>query len=77
MAKAGNRNNRVDLIHKIGALFAGIKVKNHVRIICDIDIRLIITVKNPASIAVNRFSNRDIDVKKDTSIDLIFLWSQI
>ena len=77
MAKAGNRNSRVDLIYKICALFAGIKVENHVRIIGDIDIRLIITVKNPASIAVNRFPNRDIDVKKDTSIDLIFLWSQI
>ena len=72
VAKAGNRNSRIDLINKIGALFAGIKVENHVRIICDIDVRLIIPVKNPACIAINRFSNRNINVENSMPIDFVF-----
>ena len=63
MTKAGNRNSRVHLIYKICALFACIQVKNHVSIICDIDVRFIVAIKNFAGIAVNRFSDRDIDVK--------------
>ena len=42
MTKAGNWDSRIDLINKIGALLTGIKVENHVRIICNIYVRLII-----------------------------------
>ena len=77
VAKAGNRDSRIYLIHKISALLAGIKVENHVRIICDIDVRLIITVKNSPCIAINGFPNRNIDVKNSTPIYLVFLRSQI
>ena len=56
MAKAGNRNSKVDLIHKIGALLTGIKIENHVRIICNIDVRPMIAIKYSTCIAVNRFS---------------------
>lgn len=34
-------------------------------------------VKNSACIAINVFSNRDIDIENNTPINLIFLWSQI
>ena len=77
VAKAGNRDSRIYLIHKIRALLTGIKVENHVRIICDIDVRLIIAVKNSPCITINSFPNWNIDIKNTSPIDLIFFWSQI
>ena len=77
MTKAGNWDSRIDLINKIGALLTGIKVENHVRIICNIYVRLIIAVKYSACIAVNGFSNRNINVENSMPIDLVFFQSQI